>query len=113
MNHNGLFLSDTTNTEGYTFNGWVKKNKETTMIIKKYERNWMVELLDDGTMDTVVRVRPDSEGAPWQEVRFSPDYAAYHRNEKGEVTPDGFQALGEEAVEEYNELDAYLKTGWV
>ena len=49
------------------------------------------ELVDDGTMDTVISV----DG---QEHRFSQDYAAEYRDDFGALTEDGFYDLCEDIL---------------
>jgi hypothetical protein len=85
------------------------------MIVKHHNAYYAVELLDDGTLDTVVRicVVMDGEGAnitsPWQEVRFSQEFAADFRDDSGVLTDEGFKALAEEAADEYDQLTEWIE----
>lgn len=56
-----------------------------------------VELMDDGTLDTVLEVT-DGDGDK-QTVRFSQEEAAEHRDEDGCLTDAGFIRLAEQAVD--------------
>lgn len=57
-----------------------------------------VELIDDGTLDTVIEVSTS------REIRFSQEHAAKYRDkETGTLTEQGWAALGEEAIEAFCE----------
>jgi hypothetical protein len=65
-------------------------------IIKGTGGEFTVQLEDDGTLDTVLRVCV-GEG---HYVRFS-DTSDYRSPETGELTPEGFQELAAFAVDDY------------
>ncbi len=62
-------------------------------------------LADDGTMDTVLTVKPfnqyiiDKVGT--KEIRFSTEYGADFRDEDGAISEDSFAELAQEAFDAY------------
>ena len=124
------------------------------MRIRYAGRMWEVYLSDDGTLDTLVSVRPvtyrngdnplhthngatpdegfsmqvatannwhcsrcgvNAETAatkpctrvtyPWQDERFSAEFAAEYRRPNGEMTMRGLRILGQEAAEAYDTVE--------
>lgn len=67
-------------------------------------QKYTVELIDDGTLDTVVRVTDISGNS--REERFSQEYASDYRNAKGVLSKDGLKFLAEEVIEGMGELSA-------
>ncbi len=83
------------------------------MIIRDEEYGeFEISLGDDGTLDTVIVVDPIKmkicpgliNDIGRQEIRFSTEYAAYFRNQDGEITQ--FEELGAEAFGAY--IEQYL-----
>lgn len=72
-------------------------------------REWEIELLDDGSLDTVIRVRPADGDVAWQETRFSTEHAAEYRDSNGAMTLKGLRALGEQAADEYDQLTEWME----
>ena len=52
---------------------------------------YKIELIDDGTLDTVISIND-------KEFRFSSEYAEAYRNEEGYMTEEGLRELAEEAI---------------
>lgn len=70
------------------------------MRIKVDGKMWEVYLSDDGTMDTVVQVRPVTGHLVAQEIRFN-DTSEY-RDENGDFSDESFRELALEAIEGYD-----------
>jgi len=85
------------------------KSPLTEMKVTDHENNtFNVQLVDDGTMDTVI----DISG---REFRFDAEFASYWRDEDGSMTEEGLKQLALDALssmeeEEYNELVAAAST---
>jgi len=79
------------------------KSPLTEMKVTDHENNMFnVQLVDDGTMDTVI----DING---REFRFDAEFASYWRDEDGSMTEEGLKQLALDALssmeeEEYNKL---------
>ena len=71
------------------------------MKIEK-EKNVRVFLVDDGTLDTVIRVKDDN-GSRFEDIRFDCEYASEYRNKDGVLTQSGFKVLAQEAIEAFFE----------
>lgn len=64
-------------------------------------RLWEATLIDDGTLDTVIRVMPVAGDEPAWECRFDGEYAATFRDKSGAMTERGLRELGKEAADAY------------
>lgn len=88
------------------------------MRIRYAGKLWEVWLCDDGTLDTVISIRPVAKSKtnlntsgtgnpdydyPSQEVRFDCEYASMYRRPNGEMTMRGLRVLGQDAAESYTE----------
>ena len=73
------------------------------MRIRCNNRLWEVYLGDDGTLDTVIEVRPVRGDHPAQEVRFDGEWAANFRTADGAMTQRGLRELGLEAIDAYED----------
>jgi hypothetical protein len=71
-------------------------------VIRKYERKWIVELQDDGTLDTVVKVQDFRREYRPEILRFSD--TSDLRGKDGGFTRRGWQLLAEQAVDEYSDV---------
>lgn len=58
---------------------------------------WTVELDDDGTLDTVIRVTMRLQPQITEEVRYSD--TSHLRDDSGALTLEGFQELADDAVD--------------
>jgi hypothetical protein len=74
-------------------------------VIRKYGKKWIAELIDDGTLDTVIKVQDFRRKYPEEEMRFSD--TSDLRKPDGSFTRRGWSLLAEQAVDEYS--DAYRK----
>jgi len=59
-------------------------------------KGYQIDLVDDGSLDTVIKV----DGS---ESRFSGQYVAHYRNKNGVLTKEDFLELADEAIEEYED----------
>ena len=83
------------------------------MIIQTAGRRWIVELGDDGTLDTVITVQPyailksprgqQREYDVKSEFRYDAEYADSFRDTDGCMTTKGLRALGLESIDQYIE----------
>lgn len=55
------------------------------------EERYEIELIDDGTLDTVISINN-------KEFRFSSEYAEIYRDKEGYMTEDGLRELAEETI---------------
>lgn len=72
------------------------------MRIRSEGKLWDVQLLDDGTMDTVIRLRPVTGGHGWMEARFCSEDYAHVRDRDGLLTVRGLRKLGHDAAPDYS-----------
>ncbi len=71
------------------------------MRIRKHGSLWKCELVDDGTLDTVVLVQDVRERWEPEEIRFSD--TSDLRDKDGRLTKRGFHILCGQAVDEYSD----------
>tara|TARA_R100000773_G_C4216968_1_gene115512 strand:- start:204 stop:407 length:204 start_codon:yes stop_codon:yes gene_type:complete len=55
------------------------------------EERYEIELIDDGTLDTVISINN-------KEFRFSSEYAEIYRDKEGYMTEEGLRELAEETI---------------
>ena len=67
---------------------------------------YTAELVDDGTLDTVVRVYLRLQPHISEEIRFSTEYASHFRDDDGALTEEGWKELSSEAVDAFAEQRA-------
>lgn len=68
------------------------------MKIEMDGQTFNVFLVDEGTLDTVLKI----EGTDFVQ-RFDHEYASSFRDESGDLTDEGFKELAEETVNDYLE----------
>tara|TARA_R100000234_G_scaffold951_1_gene785 strand:- start:378 stop:581 length:204 start_codon:yes stop_codon:yes gene_type:complete len=55
------------------------------------KERYEIELIDDGTLDTVISINN-------KEFRFSSEYAEIYRDKEGYMTEEGLRELAEETI---------------
>ena len=55
------------------------------------KERYEIELIDDGTLDTVISINK-------KEFRFSSEYAEIYRDKEGYMTEEGLRELAEETI---------------
>ena len=79
------------------------------MRIRYEGRMWDVYLLDDGTLDTVIKVRRIRDNMTF-ESRFDGEYASQYRHKDGSMSTPGLIALGKETADAMLEVEGYELT---
>ena len=70
-----------------------RRNRGVTEMIIDYgdKERYEIELIDDGTLDTVISINN-------KEFRFSSEYAEIYRDKEGYMTEEGLRELAEETI---------------
>lgn len=71
-------------------------------VIQKYGARWTGELMDDGSLDTVVLVQDYRRKFDAEEIRFSD--TSDLRQPDGNFTSKGWRILAEMAVDDYSDV---------
>ena len=91
----GIYVS----WDGETYGQWILK-----MLFEKHAIvNWHIRLIDDGTLDTVLRATHVDDPSIHYDCRFSQEHAADYRLDNGDLSDDGMDELSRDTLDMANE----------